>query len=983
MVALPAALVVAAAGFGLYGAARKAVRQIAGEDLGGVAKLHVQQIESWLAVARRNATLVTKAPHFTADLRAWQESGMRDDRLRQLLLATLDLPLHDVRRVDLRSAADGALLLTTNPDGLPADDASRESAAARATASGGEPLLDGLHVVGSGAGRRVALNLFAPIRDAGGKTMAVAVLALDPEADLFHPLQQWPGTSSSAETVLVGLDGTDIVFLNTLRHSNSPAMSVRLPRTMPKLLASQAVRGFAGVVSGTDYRGIPTIGYVLPVPGTPWFVISKADQDEIYSALNTGALIVAALGAVLFLVVVRWLAQRQADAARIERLLRLKATLSAVNGGIVECETLDDLFFATCRACVEHGGFKLAWVGAADADGQRIVMRQAWGNGLDYLAGLRISVSPALPEGRGPTARAFRDRRPYICNDFAKDAATAPWRSRAQQHGLRSSMALPIYCPGVFHGVLTAYGGEANTFDEDAGAVMEEIAGSLSFAIGHLASEEAKRAMTAALKEREARLNEAQRIGRIGHWTFDLASRHITWSPEMFRLYERDPMLGPADLAALSAGLTPEALEELRKAIRRVVRTGKRVVLEQRVSMPAGAIAFHDCVIAPVRDDRGRVTSLQGTVQDVTERKLAEQKLIKLAQDLERAAAEVSDLYEHAPCGYHSLDATGVIRRVNDTELKWLGYERAELVGQRKLSDLMTADSMRIFERTFPRFVEVGQVRDLEVELVRKDGTVLPVMISATALRDADGRFLLSRSTVYDMSERKAMELERANYAYRIEVLSRDLVAVQEDVRRRLAGDLHDRTSPNLAAIALNLDVIAAALPAKEMPDVAARLEDTRALIEDTTASVRDICADLRPVVLDHAGLLPALEGYAQQFSRRTGIAVKVDCAGIGPNGRLAPETESLLFRLVQEALTNCAKHSRATAANVSMRQDGRHIVLTVADNGVGFQVALPDRHRWPSGLGILTMREIAEFAGGRFEIESSPGKGTCIRVEL
>ena len=156
---------------------------------------------------------------------------------------------------------------------------------------------------------------------------------------------------------------------------------------------------------------------------------------------------------------------------------------------------------------------------------------------------------------------------------------------------------------------------------------------------------------------------------------------------------------------------------------------------------------------------------------------------------------------------------------------------------------------------------------------------------------------------------------------------------------------------------------------------------DVRALIEDTTASIREICSDLRPPVLDYAGLFAALESYAKQFQRRTTMAVRIDCPH--PELRLAPAQESVLFRIAQEALTNCAKHSRAKSILVSLSQESPAIVLAISDDGVGFDPASLGKTTHTSGLGVLTMREMAEFAGGKFILESTPGGGTRIKVEI
>jgi signal transduction histidine kinase len=133
--------------------------------------------------------------------------------------------------------------------------------------------------------------------------------------------------------------------------------------------------------------------------------------------------------------------------------------------------------------------------------------------------------------------------------------------------------------------------------------------------------------------------------------------------------------------------------------------------------------------------------------------------------------------------------------------------------------------------------------------------------------------------------------------------------------------------------------------------------------------------------VLDYAGLAAALTGYARQFAKRTRIMVQVDCANL--QHRLAPALESLLFRIYQEALTNCAKHADAKSIAVTLRSSGgaEPIILIIADDGNGFDLQMLEKDEEINGLGLLNMREMIEFSGGRFAIESSFGQGTRIEV--
>ena len=153
---------------------------------------------------------------------------------------------------------------------------------------------------------------------------------------------------------------------------------------------------------------------------------------------------------------------------------------------------------------------------------------------------------------------------------------------------------------------------------------------------------------------------------------------------------------------------------------------------------------------APLKQLDGSVHVLDIAV-DITESRLAAEKLLKSAEQIE-------DLYDNAPCGYHSLDKDGIFVRVNNTELEWLGYARDELIGQRNFLDMLETFSSVKFYPWLQKLAEQGCVQELELEVLRKDGTVLPVLLNSTAVYDADGHFVMSRSTMFDITTRRLAE---------------------------------------------------------------------------------------------------------------------------------------------------------------------------------------------------------------------------------
>ena len=321
-------------------------------------------------------------------------------------------------------------------------------------------------------------------------------------------------------------------------------------------------------------------------------------------------------------------------------------------------------------------------------------------------------------------------------------------------------------------------------------------------------------------------------------------------------------------------------------------------------------------------------------------------------------------------------DRNGRIEWVNPAFCAISGYAEAEIIG-RNPRDLVRSgkEPAGVYAALWDTILR-GEVWQGSLINRRKNGTLYPEDQTITPVRDGQGQISHFIAVKQDATDRVQSQ-------HRLEALSRHLVVVQESARRRLSSELHDRTSPNLAAITVNLDLIARQLEGRNIAEVGDRMDDLRALVDDTSASIREICTDLRPPVLDYAGLVPAIETYVRQYIRRTDLPVDLECDARLSTHRLSAEQESFLFRMAQEALTNAAKHARATRVSVQLRREDDATVLTVSDDGKGFEPALLADTTYQAGLGLLNMRDMAAFSNGSFNLWSSPGKGTTIEVRL
>jgi len=226
------------------------------------------------------------------------------------------------------------------------------------------------------------------------------------------------------------------------------------------------------------------------------------------------------------------------------------------------------------------------------------------------------------------------------------------------------------------------------------------------------------------------------------------------------------------------------------------------------------------------------------------------------------------------------------------------------------------------------------------------------------------------------LAESRAAELEKVNEELRHALVSRRLLAAQETERRRIARVLHENVGQLLTALRLNLQ--------RTAPDRGdgAIIKDSIGLVDETLKHVRDLSVELRPVVLDDLGLADAVSWYANRQAERAGYDVVVD-QELG-EGRLPEPIETAGFRIVQQALTNIARHADAKHVRINLcRQPGR-VELSVADDGIGFDVRdARTRSQAGESLGLVDMTELAHMAGGVLTVSSAQGKGSTVRVQF
>lgn len=207
------------------------------------------------------------------------------------------------------------------------------------------------------------------------------------------------------------------------------------------------------------------------------------------------------------------------------------------------------------------------------------------------------------------------------------------------------------------------------------------------------------------------------------------------------------------------------------------------------------------------------------------------------------------------------------------------------------------------------------------------------------------------------------------------------IINAQEEERKRVARELHDETSQVLTSLLISLTVLEESITS---PEARSRIAETRLLAHRTLRAIRHLSLDLRPSALDDLGLLPALRWYIKEYQQKFSLPVDFEASGL--EERLPSEIETVVYRIVQEALTNVARHAKAEHVHVTIKGDAENIEVTVCDDGIGFDTERHEEAPGPGqvhGWGLVGMRERASLLNGQLHITSVPGKGTTIHTKI
>jgi PAS domain S-box-containing protein len=396
-------------------------------------------------------------------------------------------------------------------------------------------------------------------------------------------------------------------------------------------------------------------------------------------------------------------------------------------------------------------------------------------------------------------------------------------------------------------------------------------------------------------------------------------------------------------------------------------------------------------------------------------------------EELQQAKAEVdanlekyTDLYDFAPVGYFSINEYGLILEVNLTGAALLGVNRSRLIKRR--FQLFMAPQNRVGFTLFLKSIFNGYKKHVcEAMLLRADRPAFSADLQAMSAHTSATSEKWCRVAVIDVSARKRAEevqrrvdelaatnehlekeivrrhaeeaLLRKNEQHALQSLkeaealqaqlrqmTHQLLMVEENQRKQISRELHDKICQLLVGINVHLALFAKTA-ASDPSSIRRTLAPLRRLVVSGVKIVHRFARDLRPSALDDLGLIPALRSYIGDFPKRKGRRIELSAfAGVE---MLNNDKRTVLYRVVQEALVNAAKHAQASVITVSVSEAADGVCLEITDNGRGFAMNRQASSSRNKRLGMLGMRERVEMVGGRLTVESTPGQGTTVRAVL
>jgi PAS domain S-box-containing protein len=379
---------------------------------------------------------------------------------------------------------------------------------------------------------------------------------------------------------------------------------------------------------------------------------------------------------------------------------------------------------------------------------------------------------------------------------------------------------------------------------------------------------------------------------------------------------------------------------------------------------------FFENHLAPIYSKDHKITGMLGVATDITERKITE-------NELRRSESKYKNLFESSLIGISSTDFNGQLIQANQAYAQMYGFDSAEQM-------LAEAPDIRIRYAHPEKRAEIlkiltekGRIGPVETEVLKRDGTKITVLVTAHVIKDNNGNILYTQAEHIDISEQKKLQEELVKSRKEMLDLSLHIEKEREAERAKIAMDLHDDLGQKLTALIMDVAWLKRKIP-DETAEVSDKLNSISLLLNETLIDIQNIAGGLRPIILDDLGLSAAVHWLIRKFNENTGLHFTLSI--VPGDLSLSSDLSTIVYRIVQEGITNIARHAYATSCIVTIVKKHDFIIINIKDNGIGITEM---QVKSAVSFGLIGIRERIKILGGSFRIKGDKNLGTELAVKI
>ena len=498
----------------------------------------------------------------------------------------------------------------------------------------------------------------------------------------------------------------------------------------------------------------------------------------------------------------------------------------------------------------------------------------------------------------------------------------------------------------------------------------EKIAAELVIAnkeLVHQNEEKEKRA--AELLKSNQLLDETGKLAKVGGWEINTPDQEMYWSDVLYQIHEVDRTFHPTIENVINFYVT-ESKPVIKEALKLAIEQGKPFDLElQLITGTQNKIWIR--IIGQAYQKEGQIFKIGGMLQDITERKLAEEVLVKMKKAIYTSGEAI-----------FLTDREGVFTYINPAFTSLYGFTFFEIVGKSTPSILKSGILEKSFYQAFWNTLLNGEEVRGEIINKRKDGTKIDIESSSTPIFDEDKKIIGFLGIQRNITDRKSAEVILKKSQLQMRNFASHLQNVREEEKVAIAREIHDDLGQILVALKIDLGLfkhkISKGSDKINSEEIMDKFDDLSNLVDKTIKTTRRIMTGLRPEIIDSLGFIDAAKSYIFEFEERHHLTCAFNCTISDLN--INPQQSLALFRILQEALSNVAKHAKATSVKIKVSIRSNKLILEIKDNGIG----IDENHKArQDSYGMIGMKERVILLEGELFITGKAGKGLCVKVEM